>query len=150
LYDIELDGFQYTKTSNELIKVFEDDHIEFEDLISTEKLLQKDVNPLKKERRGAIRRNPAGTVEIDLHFHELVEDETGFKRSDKLNYQLEFCRKEIERHRERGEKKLIIIHGIGEGILRREVRLMLDHMVGLTYHDASFKRYGRGATTVEF
>lgn len=151
LFEVEIDGFTYTKTSSEIVKVLEDDEIDFVDLSSTNKLMMKDVNPFKKQKRGAVRRNPKGTVEIDLHLYELVDDESSFEtNTEKLKYQLEFCRKEINAHRERGEKQMIIIHGVGEGILRHEVRLMLDHMLGVRYHDASFKHYGRGATAVEF
>jgi dsDNA-specific endonuclease/ATPase MutS2 len=44
-------------------------------------------------------------------------------------------------------KKLIVIHGVGNGRLKQEVRAILEseHM---RFHDASYARYGFGATEV--
>jgi DNA-nicking Smr family endonuclease len=47
-----------------------------------------------------------------------------------------------------GKRKLIVIHGVGEGILREEVRRMLQYYDGVQFHDADMRRYGTGATEV--
>ncbi|HQZ43412.1 MAG TPA: Smr/MutS family protein, partial [Flavobacteriales bacterium] len=48
-----------------------------------------------------------------------------------------------------GKRKLIVIHGVGEGILREEVRRMLQFYEGVRFHDADMRQYGSGATEVE-
>jgi dsDNA-specific endonuclease/ATPase MutS2 len=46
-------------------------------------------------------------------------------------------------------KKIVFIHGIGNGKLKYEIRKTLDSKYSrLKYQDASFKEYGYGATMV--
>ncbi|MBL4755501.1 MAG: Smr/MutS family protein, partial [Flavobacteriales bacterium] len=45
-------------------------------------------------------------------------------------------------------KNLIVIHGVGKGTLRAEVRKLLDDYPQITYCDASYATYGYGATEV--
>ena len=47
-----------------------------------------------------------------------------------------------------GKKKLIVIHGVGEGILREEVRKVLQFYDNVQFHDADMRKYGVGATEV--
>jgi dsDNA-specific endonuclease/ATPase MutS2 len=44
---------------------------------------------------------------------------------------------------------VILIHGVGEGILKEEVRTFLSKQEGVEYFDADFREYGKGATTAE-
>ena len=46
-------------------------------------------------------------------------------------------------------RKLVIIHGVGQGVLKEEVRSFLDLQEGLEFYDADFREYGKGATAVE-
>ena len=48
-----------------------------------------------------------------------------------------------------GKKKLIVIHGVGEGVLREEVRKMLQFYENVRFHDADMRKYGVGATEVQ-
>ena len=46
-------------------------------------------------------------------------------------------------------KKIVFIHGVGNGKLKYEIRKTLDSKYPkLRYQDASFKEYGYGATMV--
>jgi dsDNA-specific endonuclease/ATPase MutS2 len=46
-------------------------------------------------------------------------------------------------------KKIVFIHGVGNGKLKHELRRILDaEYKNLRYQDASFKEYGFGATMV--
>jgi dsDNA-specific endonuclease/ATPase MutS2 len=47
-------------------------------------------------------------------------------------------------------RKIVFIHGVGNGVLKMEIRKELDRRAKkLTYQDASFKEYGYGATLVQ-
>ena len=39
--------------------------------------------------------------------------------------------------------------GVGEGVLKQEIRSYLDKQEGVEYFDADFREYGKGATTIE-
>jgi dsDNA-specific endonuclease/ATPase MutS2 len=46
-------------------------------------------------------------------------------------------------------KRIVFIHGVGNGKLKFELRKLLDTTYAkLRYQDASFKEYGYGATLV--
>ncbi|NUM51798.1 MAG: Smr/MutS family protein [Flavobacteriales bacterium] len=87
-------------------------------------------------------------AEIDLHLEELVEFQTHLSPHEKLQLQINHFKKCIEEAKEVKIRKLIFIHGVGQGVLRTELRKMLEEQTGISYKDASFKNYGMGATEV--
>lgn len=101
-------------------------------------------------RPGKTARKPEdqGVAEVDLHLHELVEDERRLAPEERLSYQLAYFERALEGAIRDGKQKLIVIHGIGEGVLREEVRRMLQYYEGVQFHDADMRRYGAGATEV--
>lgn len=114
-----------------------------------------DVMEEKRKKRGNIKpgktpKKPedAGVAEVDLHLHELVEDETRLSQGERLSYQLAYFERSLEAAIRDGKRKLIVIHGVGEGVLREEVRKMLQFYDGVRFHDADMGRYGAGATEV--
>lgn len=45
-------------------------------------------------------------------------------------------------------KKIIFIHGVGNGRLKQEIISVLKATRGISFQDASYKEYGFGATQV--
>ena len=88
-------------------------------------------------------------VVVDLHINALLDSTAGMTNSDILNYQLEKMRNTIFEYKNQQGKKIIFIHGKGEGVLRQavihELRYRFNNM---PYQDASFQEYGYGATQV--
>ncbi len=110
-----------------------------------EKEVQNKVvdTPSKKQEKTK------NTREIDLHIHELVEDETSLSDGDKLDLQLHHFKKGLENALEDNESKIVFIHGKGTGRLRHEIRRILERdYPQYSYQDASFQEYGFGATLV--
>jgi hypothetical protein len=101
-------------------------------------------------RPGKTPRKPEdqGVAEVDLHLHELVEDERMLSDGEKLEFQLRYFERALESAIRNGKRKLIVIHGVGEGVLREEVRRILQYYDGVQFHDADMRRYGTGATEV--
>ncbi|MBP8822436.1 MAG: Smr/MutS family protein [Flavobacteriales bacterium] len=92
--------------------------------------------------------DPAVMV-VDLHLHKLVEDETALNDGEKLSFQLDFFERRLNTAIRERKKRVIVIHGVGEGILREEVRKALQFYEGVRFDDADPRRYGHGATAVE-
>ena len=86
--------------------------------------------------------------EIDLHITELTEDTQGLSSFEMLNIQLERFEKELDEALAGKLKKLIFIHGVGNGRLKQEITSILRQTSGITFHDAPYKDYGYGATQV--
>ena len=67
---------------------------------------------------------------------------------DKLNTQMDTARYKLDWAREERIPKLVFIHGVGEGVLKKELEYLFNRYDGITYYDADFQKYGRGATEV--
>lgn len=86
--------------------------------------------------------------EIDLHITELLDNTRGMSASDMLEYQMKIFKQALEKGlNDANVKKIVFIHGKGNGTLRQRIREHLDH-IKIPYQDASFARYGFGATLV--
>jgi len=66
-----------------------------------------------------------------------------------LNRQMSMFKSFFENAKSKNIRKLIIIHGVGEGVLKEEVRSFLSKLEGVEYFDASYADYGKGATQIE-
>jgi hypothetical protein len=88
--------------------------------------------------------------EIDLHIEELLDDARGLDNTQILEIQKARFITAIESGFTAKTKKIVFIHGVGNGRLKHEIRRLLDtQYVGLVYYyDASFQKYGLGATMV--
>jgi hypothetical protein len=88
------------------------------------------------------------TKEIDLHIEELLDSYSTLTNTEILSVQLERFEKEIQYCLSNGIKKLIVIHGVGNGKLKQEIISILKTIEDITYYDASYKNYGFGATEI--
>ncbi|MFN8206415.1 MAG: DUF2027 domain-containing protein [Bacteroidales bacterium] len=87
--------------------------------------------------------------QVDLHIHEIMENSTGLNPQEILNIQMARFTTALDTAIEARQKRIIFIHGIGNGRLKYEIRKKLDtDYSNLRYQDASFQEYGFGATLV--
>ena len=85
--------------------------------------------------------------EVDLHIEAIVEDVGGMSNAEILEVQLARFEMALEGALRSKQKKIVFIHGLGNGKLKNEVRRRLEKR-GIAYQDAPFKEYGYGATVV--
>jgi dsDNA-specific endonuclease/ATPase MutS2 len=96
----------------------------------------------KKEDKNA-------PLEVDLHIDSLLDNTANMTNGEILEYQLKVFRETMDKHLKQKGKKIVFIHGKGEGVLRRAVEKELKHKYkGCTFQDASFQQYGFGATMI--
>ena len=102
---------------------------------------------LRKKQQERQSRNEL--LEVDLHIHALLDDTTGMGNAEMLNYQLDVFRATLDEYSTQKGKRIVFIHGKGDGVLRRA---LLDELKrkykNYTSQDASFREYGYGATMV--
>jgi hypothetical protein len=112
--------------------------------------LKKILQQKERSEKGKISRPNASQieVEIDLHIEELIEDIRGLTNAAIIGIQLNHFRSALESAISNGVKRLIVIHGIGNGRLREEVRKVVKTYDGISCRDGSYARYGFGATEV--
>jgi len=100
------------------------------------------IKIVKKEAKPAIE-------EIDLHIEELVDNPKGLKPGEILDIQLSRFKVALEGAIIAKSRKIVFIHGVGNGKLKHELRKELEkNYPKLRYQDASFREYGYGATMV--
>ena len=88
-------------------------------------------------------------MEVDLHFHELVEDMSCLKDRTKLDIQLNHFERMMKIAIEQRIRRVVFIHGVGQGVLRHQIRSRLDmYYPNCTVRDANPREYGYGATEV--
>jgi hypothetical protein len=126
-------------------------------ILTTEidKLTEDDFKKLVKEkeekpaREKPDQKRTEDIVEIDLHINELLDNSTGLSNSEILEIQKEKVESEMKLAIQTGVKKIIFIHGLGQGVLKQEViNLLKTKFKKYYFQDASFKEYGYGATMV--
>ena len=110
---------------------------------------EKEQSESERQTRA---RKPASedTEEVDLHIEELVDKPKELSNQEMLDIQMGKFQMALEGALKTPKtKKIVFIHGVGNGRLRYEIRKYLDrNYPRLDYQDASFKEYGYGATLV--
>jgi hypothetical protein len=88
-------------------------------------------------------------VEIDLHIHELLDNFNNLTNTEMLTIQMTKFHEEMARAIKSEVKKIVFIHGVGNGTLKNELRRELQRKYAkYNFQDASFREYGYGATMV--
>ncbi len=158
-----LDGVSFYKASafsaNEyfdskayLSKIEEFDLKEAVNQLSENELLK--VTELKKDSQGTVqipkKKSKYNEIdEIDLHIEAIVDEHAGLSNGEIVEIQLGRFETALETAIRSNTKRIVFIHGVGNGRLKHELRKKLDRKYpDLKYQDASFKEYGYGATLV--
>ncbi len=105
--------------------------------------------PTRVKRKRVGQPEKAKVVEVDLHINQLLDTMTGMNNADILEYQLKKFNETMQTHLKQKGKKLVFVHGKGDGVLRQAILSELKKKYPSCYsQDASFKEYGFGATMV--
>ncbi|MPM41157.1 hypothetical protein SDC9_87807 [bioreactor metagenome] len=88
------------------------------------------------------------TAEVDLHIEKLRSDHKTMKKDDIMPVQLARFRQCLDAAIARGLRKVVFIHGVGAGLLKKELTDILKSYPDLEFEDASIMKYGIGATEV--
>lgn len=122
-----------------------------EQLLST--LTDKNIEEVIKQKdtqaKPIVKLQEPEIEEIDLHIHELVENPNKLSPGEIIEIQLARFKIALEGGLKSKARKMVFIHGLGNGKLKHEILKELDSNYSkLRYQDASFKEYGYGATMV--
>lgn len=87
--------------------------------------------------------------EIDLHIEKLTDDHELMSNSEKLKLQMQVFEKNLNYAIATGMDEISFIHGIGNGVLKKEIHKHLSQMENIKYfQDTQKSRFGFGATLV--
>ena len=136
---ISSDGFEYVYKKNQLILI----QSGLEDALKNDIIKPKDT-PTKK----IIKSKQTGIPEFDLHIEKIQAKHQHLSNGQKLEIQIAEVKRIVHQMKIKHQKRFILIHGLGQGVLKSEIIKILKSN-GLIYSQASFLKYGNGALEVE-
>ncbi len=146
------DGFEMTYFVNQLIKYHNSNELR-------KSIGSVNFNTIKKEKevertRSFVKeRKNKGEIpppDFDLHIEKLVKNHRSMSNYDILTLQLETAKRHLDFAVRNRIPKIILIHGVGEGTLKSELDYLLGRYEGIDFREASYQKYGQGATEVIF
>lgn len=157
----------YKESSFKSIPVIEKDAmvipIEAEKIeeIKVKELLEESVERLEREPYQKLKglkvlgkidlNNPkkgGSTDELDIHVEKLKLNFAGKSNGQIVQMQISAAKDFIDKSIIAGKAEVVLIHGVGNGRLKAEVRKLLNSYYGIRFEDADFRKYGEGATLV--
>jgi len=142
------DGFDRLMPVNELVFIHSEQYANDDLVFSKEDSQPEMTYRILQERTG--QKKPLTVWEVDLHIEEILESHVGLSNTEILLKQMGEFKNMFKKGRKEGIHKLIVIHGVGEGVLKSEIRGYLDQQEQIEVYDADFSEYGKGATAIEY
>jgi hypothetical protein len=97
-----------------------------------------------------VTRVQAPSASIDLHIEALHPKPDSLSNSEMLRIQLEVFEKNLNQAIAAGMDQITFIHGIGNGVLRKEIHKRLSQLRNISYfQDTQKDQWGYGATLVK-
>ena len=145
------DGFEIQYTEKELVVIDDVDTLLFHTTPPVSRVLnEKKIGSTKKTNKIKLKSKSRKIppMEVDLHIEKLINSTKGLDNYDFLNIQLEEVRKKLQFAFNKKIQRIVFIHGVGEGVLKEELKYLLKKYDNLKYYDADYQKYGLGATEV--
>lgn len=147
----EIDIAQYDFLKNHIYKPndYFDENALIISCVHSQKAENKERDAEKKTQEHHNQQNQNDTIEVDLHIEALCNDYSHLSNTDILRIQMNHFRNALEDAISKKARRIVFIHGVGNGTLKLELRNELKrNYPEFIYQDASFKEYGFGATLV--
>ena len=120
--------------------------------ITSEELAQakqeKQLNYQRSKPKLSKKQRAIPPMEVDLHIHNLTRSTKAMSNFDMLNLQLDTAQGQLEFAIRKHIQRVVFIHGVGKGVLRAELETLFRRYEQVTFYDADYTKYGRGATEV--
>ena len=144
------DGFEFQYAENEVIVIDGFDLEIDKNKPSIAVILSKKEMKNRKKSTKKLKRKPKNqsALEVDLHIEKLVGSPEKMEPNKILSFQLEVVKKKLRFAFDKKIRRIVFIHGVGEGVLKSELRFLLKKYNNLKFYDADYAKYGLGATEV--
>ena len=84
---------------------------------------EKQSNSLKFSKEKI---KKTSSIKIDLHIELLVEDFSKYSNEEIIKIQINYCEKQINKILKSNHKEFLVVHGIGMGVLKKEIHNLLN------------------------
>ena len=143
------DSFTMNYNVSELI-LYKTDQKELSKYVNIKQsdFLERDTRSSKSRPfKKTSKQNKQPPLEVDLHIHQLVQSTKGMSNYDMLTKQIETAKRQLEFAIKKKIQRVVFIHGVGEGVLKKELEFLLAKY-NVEVYPASFQKYGFGATEI--
>jgi len=144
------DGFLMTYFVNEIIKI--NNINQLGNVFSSKSLTSVLIDKAEEKKRSFVKerkkKKDEFVLEVDLHIEKLVKNFRGLSNFEILNIQMDNAKGQLDFAIRKRMPKLVFIHGVGEGVLKSELEFLFSKYDGVTFKEASYQKYGVGATEV--
>ena len=141
------EGMIYQFHEKELI-LLRDDQYELTKFSDINNPLLKEKSDSENKKKSPFTKSKSEVVfEVDLHINQLVDNTRNMDNYDMLTLQLNTAKRKLEYAISQRFSKVIFIHGVGEGVLKKELQYLFQKYP-VDFYDASYQKYGLGATEV--
>ena len=86
--------------------------------------------------------------EFDLHFEKMLDHYPDLDKNNALDFQLSYAKTQLDQAIKNRLPKIVLIHGVGEGVLKQELLKLIKQYDHLDPQPANPRKYGTGATLV--
>ncbi|MDY8138976.1 DNA mismatch repair protein MutS [Aquimarina sp. 2201CG5-10] len=143
------DGFDMTFFLREVVKISSDEMIipSYEEV--NKNLQEKEIFKKKPKRstpKPKERHLPP--MEVDLHINKLVKSTKGMSNHDIVTLQLDTAQRQLDFAIHKRIPKIVFIHGVGQGVLKEELKYLFGRYDNVRISDGDYKKYGLGAMEV--
>lgn len=139
-------GFEQIYHSKNLVKIHGSLDVDLGHVIKEDELPKNKSNySIIKDYQSS---ENANYWELDLHIESIVDNSRGMSNYEILKIQMSEFKKFFSKAKSHRIPKIVLIHGVGEGVLKNEIRTYLSQQDHLEFYDASYLEYGKGATEV--
>lgn len=147
----EENGFELTFKTSQLVKIpqSQSEISKFSDINNPllNQKIHEVVKPKHNSSKKTKKKSEQPAMEVDLHIQHLVKNTKGMHNYDMLQIQIDTAKYKLEFAIRNRIPRVVFIHGVGEGVLQKELEyLFAKYSVRTT--PASYQKYGMGATEV--
>lgn len=140
------DGFHMKFDASELVKIFGEISVSNYEVAQIKS--EKEIPKKRKPQTSKPKERNAPKMEVDLHIQQLTKSYKGLSNYDMLNLQMDAAKRQLEFAIRNRIQKVVFIHGVGEGVLKEELKYLFGRYENIKYYEADYQKYGLGATEV--
>ena len=142
------DGFELQFQSNEIVPLMDQKMVNFGGAAQKQRDFHQELKSKQKRKQQERRPKAILPMEVDLHIEKLVKDHRRLPVHEILEIQLDRAKRSIDLAIQKKIPKLVLIHGVGQGVLKAELNFLIGRYEGLRQEPADYQNYGQGATLI--
>lgn len=142
------EGFTMKYSQEELVKIGkEQSEIAKSVIVDMSTSFKVDYKKGKNKIKVKNKKDGIPPMEVDLHINKLIKSTRGMDNYDMLTLQMDTAKHKLEYAIRKRIPRIVFIHGVGEGVLKQELKYLLNNY-NVDIQEAPYQKYGLGATEV--